>query len=189
MSQRALSSGAAVGSETWITVDTGRPFPDMRCYRWLRIERMTKPARHRAPTGRKLWSGCSKILPHCSLWHDLEPVWPWTDYPTEWQPRACLWQASHPLMAADIQGQERGQGVRLGEGCHMIGSPSGDLLKKPPQQSGQGHALALMPQGRGEVCECVWVWKSAQTEEMDEAWLPVHVQLSLITSKHKLWFY
>lgn len=29
-------------------------------------------------------------------------------------------------------------GVRFGEGCHMIGSPSGELLKKPLQQSGQG---------------------------------------------------
>lgn len=45
--------------------------------------------------------------------------------------------------------------MRLGEGCHMIGSPSGELLKKPPQQSGQGHALALMPKEKREVCKCV----------------------------------
>lgn len=42
--------------------------------------------------------------------------------------------------------------MRWGEGCHMIGSPSGELLKKPPQQSGQGHALALMPKQKREVC-------------------------------------
>lgn len=44
--------------------------------------------------------------------------------------------------------------MRLGEGCHMIGSPSGELLKKPPQQSGQGRALALMPKEKRDVCVC-----------------------------------
>lgn len=47
--------------------------------------------------------------------------------------------------------------MRLGEGCHMIGSPSGELLKEPPQQSGQGHVLALMPKEKREVCECAYV--------------------------------
>lgn len=47
--------------------------------------------------------------------------------------------------------------VAWGEGCHMIGSPSGELLKKPPQQSGQGHTLALMPKEKREVSECACV--------------------------------
>lgn len=50
-------------------------------------------------------------------------------------------------------------GERIGgEACHMIG----ELLKKPPQQSGQGHAL-LMPQDK-KRSECVCVGRSAQRE-------------------------
>lgn len=50
------------------------------------------------------------------------------------RPCSCMYachECLHPLILLDIQGQERGEGVRLGEGCHMIGSPSGELLKKP----------------------------------------------------------
>lgn len=64
------------------------------------------------------------------------------------QLRACPWQlAPRHYPCPGSGGSLR---VRWGEGCHMIGSPSGELLKKPPQQSGQGRALVLMPKGREE---------------------------------------
>lgn len=53
--------------------------------------------------------------------------------------------------------------MRLGEWCHMIGSPSGELLKKP-QQSGQGQAL--MPKEKREVCKCVHVEECTNREEL-----------------------
>lgn len=70
-------------------------------------------------------------------------------------------ESLRPLALVDIQGQERGSGVRQGEGCHMIGSSSGELLKKPSQQSGQGHTLVLMPKEREKpvnvgVCTGEW---------------------------------
>lgn len=55
--------------------------------------------------------------------------------------------------------------MRLGERCHMIGSPSGELLKKP-QQSGQGQAL--MPKEKREVCKCVHVEECTNREELEE---------------------
>lgn len=85
----------------------------------------------------------------------------------------------------DIQGQERDGGVRLGEGCHMIGSPSGQLLKKPSQQSGQGHTLALMPQEKREVCVCEDECTKSNKAEKEQLRPPLHVQQSWVLDNLK----
>lgn len=80
--------------------------------------------------------------------------------------------------------------MRLGEGCHMIGSPSGELLKEPPQQSGQGHVLALMPKEKREVCECacacVCVMEECTNREGRRNDYMFSSPGSLTTRKHKL---
>lgn len=65
------------------------------------------------------------------------------------------------LILGDMQCWGWGLWVRQGEGCHMIGLPSGELLKKPSQQSGQGHKLVLTPKEKTEVC--AWLCAQRQT--------------------------
>ncbi len=69
----------------------------------------------------------------------------------------------HPLILADIHGQETGEGVRLGEGCHMTKSPSGELLKKPISNQVKV-TLEPLSYRRGEksVRVCVYVCAHAK---------------------------
>lgn len=68
----------------------------------------------------------------------------------------------------------------------MIESPSGELLKKPPQQSGQGHALALMPKGKREVSVCACMERCTKTDEGGGGQgTSVHVQQSRVLDNLK----